>query len=118
MPASSEIVARIGAVGEFVAGGNSRDDVALECRLQQRPLEPGGVAQMAARHGAVAPDPQPGEDVAAETLDESHAFAGTALRQIRADRTRGQAIENLIDEIHALPDLAHAEPHAPVDAAV
>ena len=44
----SQIVPRIGAVERLVAEREVGDDVALDRRFQQRPLEPGRIAQMAA----------------------------------------------------------------------
>ena len=44
----SQIVARVGAVEGFVAQREVGDDVAFDRRLQQRPLEPGGIARVAA----------------------------------------------------------------------
>ena len=70
-----EVAPRIGAIERFVAEREVGDDVALDRRLQQRPLEPRGVAQMAARDGAVVREPHMREDVAAKALDEGKALA-------------------------------------------
>src|SRR5262249_50681470 len=66
----SEVVPRVGAIEGFVAEREVRDDVAFDRRLEQRPLEPRGIAQMAMRKRACAAEPHPGENVAAEPLDE------------------------------------------------
>ena len=73
-----EIVARIGAVERFVAEREVGDDVAFDRGLEQRPLEPGRVAQMAARDRAVGAEAQPDQHVAAEAFDQRQAFADFA----------------------------------------
>src|SRR5260370_14755255 len=61
----------------------------------------------------VAAEPQPYQNVAAEPFDQGDAFGGLAdARQWGADRTRGQALEYLPDQVQALLDLADANPHA------
>src|SRR5579885_1739826 len=116
---ASEIVARIGAVERFVAERKVGDDVAFDRGFEQRPLEPRRVAQMAARDGAVAVEPQPDQHVAAEAFDQRQTFAGlVANRQLAARRTRRQARQNLLDEVEALLRLADADPDARVDVAV
>src|SRR5262245_8196189 len=77
--ASSQVVTRIGAIERLVAEREVGDDVALDHHFQQRPLEPGRVAQMAA-HDALAIEPQPGEHIAAERFGEAHYFARLACR--------------------------------------
>src|SRR5260221_407274 len=71
--ASSEILARIGAVERLVAEREVRDDVVLDHSLEQRPLEPRGIAQMAALYQAVA-QTEPDQDVAAKSFCYRHAF--------------------------------------------
>src|SRR5438445_2195365 len=44
--AASQIVARVGAVERLVAEREVGDDVALDRGLQERPLEPAGIARM------------------------------------------------------------------------
>src|SRR5690606_41493882 len=84
---ASEIMARIRAVEGFVAEREVGDDVALDRRLEQRPLEPRGVAQVAALDRAIGTETQPDEDVAAESLDQRRALAPLAgLRDVVADR--------------------------------
>src|SRR4051812_44091162 len=55
---SLEIVARVGTVERFVAKREIRDNVVLDDSLQQRPLKPGGVTQVASLDPAV-PQAQP-----------------------------------------------------------
>ena len=80
-----EIVPRIGAVERFVAERKVGDDVAFDRSFKQRPLKPGGIAQVAARDAVV--EPQPDEHVASETLDESMPSRGS-VRASTADRDR------------------------------
>ena len=61
---------RIGAVERFVAEREIRDDVALDHGFEQRPLEPGRVAQMAALDSTVRTEPEPAQDIAAKALDQ------------------------------------------------
>src|SRR5215469_7098161 len=63
-----EVLSRIGAVERFVAEGEVGDDVAFDRRLQQRPLEPGRVARMAALDPAVGIEAQPSHDLAAKAF--------------------------------------------------
>src|ERR1700733_2855680 len=49
-----EVVSGIRAIERFVADRKIGDDVALDCGFQQRPLEPGRIAQVATLH---APPP-------------------------------------------------------------
>src|SRR6185295_9577280 len=78
-----KVVPRIGAVERLVAERAVGDDVALDRGLQQRPLEPGRIAQMAARDPA-AVEPQPDQDVAAESLVQPQAFRNVPLRALAA----------------------------------
>ena len=57
---------RIGAIEGFVAEREVGDDVALDHRLEERPLEPGRVTQVAALDEAAAIKPHPHEHVTAE----------------------------------------------------
>src|SRR5690606_37611420 len=94
------------------------DDVAFDRRLQQRPLEPGRIAQMAARDPAASPQPQPDQDIAAKALDEGQSFALSAGAGVDANRPAGQAVENLLDQREALLDLADADPDAGIHVAL
>ncbi len=79
-----EVVPRIGAVEGFVEQREIGDDVALDHRFEQRPLEPGRIAQMAARRPRPRVEPHPDEDVAAKTFDERGAFPGFLRPEISA----------------------------------
>src|SRR3954451_17430538 len=95
---SLEIVARVGTVERFVAKREIRDNVVLDDSLQQRPLKPGGVTQVASLDPAV-PQAQPNQNVAAESLDDSHAFA--RLRQMAnfySRRPLGKPAQYLVDQ--------------------
>ena len=61
--------------------------------------------------------PDPAEDVTAEAFDQRKSLAGTAGERC-AKRTGGQMVENLIEQIEALFDLANANPDAGVDIAL
>src|SRR5690348_6408184 len=74
MDAPSKIVAGVGAVERFVAERKIGDDVALDGRFEQRPLKPGGIAQMAALDRAVRAETQRHENIAAESFDQGDAF--------------------------------------------
>src|SRR6516162_6888364 len=69
-----EVASRIGAVERLVAQREVGDDIALDRRFEERPLEPRGVAQMAAGDRVVR-EAHVGEDVAAKRLDEREALA-------------------------------------------
>ena len=69
-----EVVPGVGAVEAFVAEREVGDDVSLDHRFKQRPLEPGRIAQMAALNFSVR-NPDPDENVAAERLGQRDAFA-------------------------------------------
>src|SRR5882757_7844468 len=62
MPLSLEVVARVGAVEGLIAEREVGDDVAFDRGLQYRPLEPGWIAQMAARDLTVCTEAQPNEN--------------------------------------------------------
>src|SRR5215831_17923877 len=113
-----EIMSGIRAVERFVAEREVGDDVALDDGFQQRPLEPGGIAQMAARNVS-AIEAQPDQHVAAERLDESEALAHTCAGGIDldVDRSGGKTAGDLLDQAQALLDLADADPHPGVDVA-
>ena len=114
-----EVVARIGAVERFVAEREVGDDVAFDAGLEQRPLKPGRVAQMAALDPAVSAEAHPHEKVAAKGLDQGKPLAG-AIRfaELSVDRAVRQALHDLLDQPEALLDLADADPHARIDVAV
>src|SRR6516162_2445059 len=59
-----EILSRIGAVEGLIAEGEIRHDVAFDRCLQQRPLEPGGIARVAADDAALRIESDPGHDLA------------------------------------------------------
>ena len=83
----SEVVARVGAVEGFVAQREIGDDVAFDRRLQQRPLEPGRIAQMAAATGRPARAAARRER-RRETFDQRHAFAARLGGWIGIDADR------------------------------
>ena len=103
-------MAAVGAVEGFVAQGKIGDDVALDRGFEQRPLEPRGVAQVAAGDAAEGVEAQPGEDVAAEALDQGRPLprAGRDVGLQGAERKRG---EELVEEAEAL--LATSSPTSP-----
>jgi hypothetical protein len=61
------------AIERLVAQREVGDDVVLDRGLQQRPLEPGGVARVAAGDAAVD-HAHPHQHVAAERFDNAHAL--------------------------------------------
>ena len=65
----------IGAVEGFVAQGEIGDDVALDGGLQQRPLEPRGIAQVTTSDPAISAEADPSQDVAAEAFDQGQPLA-------------------------------------------
>ncbi len=65
-----EIVPGIGAVERFVAEREIGNDVALDGRFQQGPLEPGRIAQVASCD-AITVDAHPCQNVAPEGLDQA-----------------------------------------------
>src|ERR1700730_5518978 len=71
----SEILAGVGTVERFVAERKIRDDVVFDASLKQRPLKPTGVAQAASLDPAIA-HAKPGQNIAAKSLDDGHAFPG------------------------------------------
>src|SRR6185312_6681708 len=115
---SSQIMPRIRAVERLIAEREVGDDVAFDCGLEQRPLEPGRVAQVAASDATIAIEAQPRQDVAAKSFRERHAFAGLAGElDVGVDIALRQPVENLIDQRQTLLDLADADPHARIDVA-
>ena len=105
-----KVVTGIGAIERFVAQGKIGDDVALDHRLQQRPLKPGRIAQMAARY-TIPIEPDPHKDIAAEALDEPQTFPHSRSRMQRLqNRTFRQTLQDLLDETHAFFHLADAHP--------
>ena len=86
---ASQVVPRVGTVERLVAQREVGDDVALDRRFQQRPLEPRCIAQMAAIDAPRRIDAQPHQHVAAERLGQRDALARTAsARSRRAPRLR------------------------------
>src|SRR5450759_5615202 len=77
---------RIRAVERFVAEREVGHDVALDRDFQERPLEPGGIAQVAALDARLTVEPQPDQHVAAEGFHQAEAFAGFAVGRDRALR--------------------------------
>src|SRR5262249_20594560 len=73
---------------------------------------------MAARD-ALALQPHPGEDVAAEAFHQRQSFARAAgdAAERRADRPGRQTRQDLFDQAQALLDLADADPDAGIDVA-
>src|SRR5271167_1385647 len=105
----SEVVPRIGAIEGFIAERKIGDDVALDDRLQQWPLKPGRVAQVAALNGAVDVKANTGQDVAAKALDQSEALARLMnARDLDPNFPRRRAVKNLVNERKALLDFADA----------
>src|SRR5437899_5168292 len=106
---------RIKSGGGFVAEREVSDDVALDRRFQQRPLEPGWVAQMTACEAAIF-EARPNQHLAAKRFSQSETFAHLTSRIDRSpDRPRRQVLQDLIDQSEALLDLANAHPDASVD---
>src|SRR3972149_3137747 len=113
-------MARVGAIEGFVAKREIRNDVAFYRRLEQRPLETGRVAQMAALDLTVGADAHPGEDISAEAFHERDAATRTGCRaRIHRFEYRpgGQLPQDLLDKRGALGDLLDAYPHARIDVA-
>src|SRR5512145_2497829 len=94
---TSEIVSRIRAIERFVAQREVGNDVALDRRLQERPLQPRRIARETAVDGSAGGEPNPGEDLAAEAFDQRGALAGFRREENR-DLTVGHAFQNLSDE--------------------
>src|SRR5258708_21165250 len=116
---ASEIVPRIRAVERFVAEREVGDDIAFDRSLPQRPLEPRGVAQMAARDARIAVEAKPSEDITTESFGERDALAGVSWScDLGPNFARGQAIEHLRNQPDALLDLANAYPDPRIDVAV
>jgi hypothetical protein len=107
----------LSAVERFVAEGKIGDDVALDHRLQQRPLKPGRIAHMAARY-TITIEPDPDQDIAAEALDDPQTFPHSRSRmQWLQNRTFRQTLQDLLDETHAFFHLADAHPDPGMGAA-
>ena len=113
-----EVVARIGAVERFVAEREVGDDVAFDGGFQQRPLEPGRIAQMAALDQPVVAEAHPDQHVAAEGLDQRQPFSRCAGFSASVRWALGQALQDLLDQPETLLDLADADPDPRVDIAV
>src|SRR5437762_3302149 len=100
-----QVMTRVRTIERLVAQGKVGDDVALDGGLEHGPLEPRGVAQMAALDVAVGAYPEPHEHVTAKTLDDRHAFARIrrSERPWRlSDRPRRKLAQNLLDQRQAL----------------
>src|SRR3954464_13761569 len=107
----SKIVSRVRAVERLIAEREVGDDVAFDRRFEQRPLEPGRVAQMAARDAAVRAHAHPEEDIAAKAFDQRDAFAATRA-WFDVSGSRGYCGHELLDQRDALSDFADADPDA------
>src|ERR1700730_13256743 len=113
-----EVMSGIGTVEGFVAEGKIRDDVTFDRGLEQRPLEPRGIAQVATVDAAV-PQAKPDQNVAAEPLDDRHAFARLhSVRRFGSQWPFGKPVHDLANQGKRLLDFAHADPDARVDVAL
>src|SRR5260221_11485005 len=91
-----EVMAGIRAVERFIAEREVGDDVAFDRRLEQRPLKPRGVAQMAAFHAARGADPDPRKNIAAEAFNHRYALSGgRGGRGGKVDRAEGQPADEM-----------------------
>src|SRR5262245_8867095 len=114
---SLKVVSGIGTVERLVAEREVGDDIAFDDGLQQRPLEPGRIAQVAAGNALVR-ERQPHQHGPAERLRHPEPFARRAARvDLGADRAARQGLQHLIDQREALLDLADAYPDPRVDVA-
>jgi hypothetical protein len=96
-----KIMSRVGAVERLIAKREVGEHVAFDHHLQQRPLEPRGIAQVAARH-ALAIEAQPGEHIATERFSETETFADLAGRHhVDPDRAVRQSPQHLLDQRQA-----------------
>src|SRR6185295_10447087 len=109
-----EVMTRVRAIEGLIAERKVGDNVALDRRLEQRPLEPGRVAKPGALDSAIGCDAHPAEDVAAEPFDQCRAFP---RRRPKRDlhRPSRQAREDLLDEAEAFFDFADADPDTRID---
>jgi hypothetical protein len=81
-------------------------------------LKPTGIAQAASLDPAIA-HAQPGQNVAAKSLDDGHAFPGfSQLVGLRPQGALRQPVQYLVDQRETLLDLAHANPDPGVDVAL
>src|SRR3954453_23097698 len=113
-------MAGVRAVEGLVAKREVGNDVALDRRFEQRPLEPRWVAEMAASDVAIGTDPDPREDVASETLDEGKALPVAGACRCgdgNADFAGRQPAQYLLDQGGALLDLANPDPDARIHVA-
>src|SRR5215510_16589604 len=105
------MMARIGAVERLVAEREVGDDVAFDHDLQQRPLKPRRIAQMAARH-ALTIEAHPDEHIATERFGETETFAAFAgAFHVHLDRALRQPLDHLLDQRQTLFDLLYADPN-------
>src|SRR5438105_13905311 len=72
-----KVVARVGAVEGLVAERKVGDNIVLDYGLQERPLKPRGVAEMASLDPTI-PQAEPNQDIAAKSFDDRHAFPRAA----------------------------------------
>src|SRR5262249_53504038 len=113
-----KVVTGIGAVERFVAEGKIGDDVALDGGFQERPLEPGRVAQMTAPHATIL-QANPGQHVTAEAFDKPQAFSRSRRGiDLGEEGAGGQVPNDLLDEAQALLHLTDAQPDAGIHIAV
>jgi len=110
-------VARVGTVERLVAEREVGDDVSLDGGLEERPLEPAGVAGMHPGQPAVLAESHAHEHVATERLDQRRAFACPEQRRYAQDRPRRQPVEQPVDDSEAFDDLVHAQQQPRVDIA-
>src|SRR5450755_3262273 len=114
-------MAGVGAVERLVAQGKVGDDVAFDGGLEDGPLKPRGIAQMATLDVAVGSCSEPHQHVAAKTFDQRYSFA-RARRSQRGERftyrPRRKLAQDLIDQRQALLDFADADPDAGIDIAL
>src|SRR5205085_2864636 len=103
-------------VERFVAEREVGDDVAFDHRLEERPLEPGRIAEMAANHAAVGAKPDRRQDIAAETLDDRQSFAGH--RRYFDPKRSGRQFGESREQAEALLDLRYPDPDPCVHIAV
>ena len=113
-------MARIGAVERLVAEREVGDDVALDCSLEQRPLEPRWIAQVAPLDARIGANTDPSQNVPAKAFNQSKALGSLSGRAdgntcLAACRHLG---ENKFYESKALFDLTNANPDSRVNVAL
>src|SRR5208283_165081 len=106
-------------VERFVAEREVGDNVALDHSLEKRPLEPRGVAQMAARDKGPRVEAHMREHVAAKGLDKRETFGRFARSsEPGPKRSARQARQDRLDQPKAFADLVDPDPDSGVDVAV